>query len=79
MNNLGFGSSILNFFGAITRYSYGLIWRTIFRKPKFTFNEYLYGPKNSDNYFDQTAHVFNNKIIGLICIGVLIFLLMKFT
>ena len=70
---MGFGGIIFNFIGAVTRWVYGSIWRSIVQKKKYTFNEYLYGPKNSDDYFDTMGHTFINRIVGaitlvLICI-----------
>ncbi len=66
-----FGGIILNFIGASIRWTYGSIWRTLFRKPKFTFKEYLYGPKNSRDYYDKNAHQLNNKLIGIFALGIL--------
>ena len=70
---MGFGGIIFNFIGAVTRWVYGTIWRTLAHKKKYTFQEYMYGPKNSDDYFDAMGHTFINKVIGaitlvLICI-----------
>ncbi|WOD42317.1 hypothetical protein [Hwangdonia lutea] len=68
--------SIIKFVGATFRWIYGSIWRTIFGKPKFTFKEYLYGPK-SPNYYDKLAHGGNNLIIGFIVILLMVFALIK--
>jgi len=65
---------LFNFIGAVVRWIYGSIWRTIFQKPKFTFVEYLRGPKQSDDWFDQTGHTFVNRIIGFITLMLLILL-----
>jgi len=62
--HLSFGGIILNSIGAILRWIFGSIWRTIFKKQKFTFNEYLHGPKKS-NYYDDMGHQLNNRIIGM--------------
>jgi len=62
---------VFNFIGASIRYCFGLCWRTIANREKFTFNEYLHGPKNSDEWFDQTGHKFVNIIIGM---GALVFI-----
>lgn len=56
---------ILNYIGATFRWIYGSIWRTLFRKPKFTFSEYLNGQKKSD-YYDEMGHQLNNKLIGML-------------
>ncbi len=58
-----FGRVFFNFIGAVIRWCYGSIWRTLFKKKKFTFKEYLYGPKES-GYYDDMGHQFNNRIIG---------------
>jgi len=63
---------ILNFIGACLRWLYGTVWRTLFNKPKYTFEEYLNGPKKSE-YFDDTAHRLNNKIIALIFLGIIFY------
>ena len=62
--HLTLGGIILNFIGAILRWIFGSVWRTIFKKQKFKFNEYLYGPKSS-NYYDDMGHRLNNRIIGM--------------
>lgn len=62
--SLVFGHIIFNYTGAIIRWIYGTSWRTILNKPKFTFNEYVNGSKNSTDNFDEFGHQFNNRIIG---------------
>ncbi|KGO79025.1 hypothetical protein Q762_14760 [Flavobacterium cauense R2A-7] len=57
------GRFILNYIGGTLRYIYGSIWRTIFNKPKFTYKEYIYGPKKPD-YYDEWGHEFNNRMIA---------------
>jgi hypothetical protein len=74
---MGFGAIILNFIGACVRWLFGSIWRTIFEEKKFTFNEYLNGPENSDDWFDLTGHVFVNKIIGIISLFITLMFLMS--
>lgn len=61
---MGLGGIIFNFIGAVARWIYGTLWRTIAHKQKFTFQEYLYGPNNSDDWFDFAGHSLNNRIIG---------------
>lgn len=58
--------ALFNFIGACLRWIYGTTWRTIANKPKFTFKEYLNGPKKSSDYYDQMAHGQNNIWIGAI-------------
>lgn len=57
---------LFNFIGATTRWIFGMIWRTVFNKPKYTFDEYLVGPKKSMEYFDINGHRFNNILIGVL-------------
>lgn len=75
--SLVFGHIIFNYTGAIIRWIYGTSWRTILNKPKFTFNEYVNGPKNSTDNFDEFGHQFNNRIIGAFFFVGLIIILQK--
>lgn len=67
-----FGREILNFIGGTVRWIYGSIWRTLFNKPKFTYSEYINGSKNSKDYIDSMGHRFNNIIIGMIFLVIII-------
>jgi hypothetical protein len=62
------GSRILmyffSFFGGILRWIYGSIWRNIAEQPKYTFSEYINGPKNSDDWHDN-SHRMVNFFVGL--------------
>jgi hypothetical protein len=71
------GGHLFNFVGAVTRWIYGTIWRSIAKKKKYTFREYLYGPDNSDDWLDLTGHVLVNKVIGLIMIVIICMILIK--
>lgn len=62
---MGISGEILNLIGAVVRWIYGTIWRTIAGKKKYTFKEYLRGPQGSDDWFDFAGHEFVNKIIGM--------------
>lgn len=53
------------FIGATVRWIYGFVSRLFIKKGKFTFNEYLHGPKNP-NYYDVMSHHLNSGIIGII-------------
>lgn len=66
-----FASYILNFIGGTFRYIYGTIWRTLFNKPKYRFDEYINRPDNSD-YYDKMGHNFNNKWIAIVVIAIMI-------
>jgi hypothetical protein len=74
---MGVGGIIFNFLGAAVRWLYGTIWRTIANKKKYTFNEYLSGPKNSKDWYDMTGHTFVNRIIGLITLVFILWMIMK--
>lgn len=69
------GKFFLNYIGGILRFIYGTIWRTIFNKPKFTFKEYIYGPKRK-NYYDKMGHEFNNQMIAFVFFAILVFIFM---
>jgi len=75
---MGFGGIIFNFLGAVVRWVYGTIRRTISNKPKYTFSEYVYGPKNSDGWFDTNGHNFVNRIIGIISMVLMCWLIIRF-
>lgn len=64
--NFGIIYLICNLVGGTLRWIYGSIWRTIFKKPKFEYKEYLFGVKNSTNHYDIHGHHFNNTIITII-------------
>jgi len=71
------GRFIVNFIGGTARFLYGSAWRTIFNKPKFIFKEYINGPKKPNDY-DDFGHQFNNQIIGIIILGIIVFLLANY-
>ena len=63
-----------NFIGAVVRWIFGSIFRALFKKPKFSFKEYLSGPKKS-GWFDEHAHGTNNVIVGVLFTIAAIFLI----
>lgn len=70
------GRYIFNYIGGTVRWIYGSIWRTIFNKPKFTYNEYINGPKNLKDHFDEYGHQFNNRLVGIgFLVGIVIILM----
>ena len=69
---------IFNFIGATLRWTYGSIWRTLFKKPKFSFKEYLYGTKKSSDYYDDFAHNGNNVLIGAIFFFIFASIIVKY-
>ncbi|TMM32216.1 hypothetical protein FDT66_01765 [Polaribacter aestuariivivens] len=66
---------ICNFIGGTIRWIYGSIYRTIFRKPKFKYKEYVFGIENSKNHFDIFGHHFNNLIITVLFIAIIVSIL----
>jgi len=69
---------IFNFIGACLRWVYGTIWRTIMNKPKFTFIEYLNGPKKASDFYDEFTHRTNNVVIGIIFFFVIATIIIKY-
>ncbi|MBZ9731632.1 hypothetical protein LB467_18250 [Salegentibacter sp. JZCK2] len=65
---------IFNFVGAAVRWTFGSLYRTLSNKPKFTFKEYLNGPKKP-GWFDEQAHGTNNVIVGVVSTLAIIVLL----
>lgn len=76
---LGIIEVIFNFIGACIRWVYGTIWRTMAHKPKFTFKEYLNGPKKSSDFFDEFSHGTNNVIIGVVFFFIATAIIVKFS
>ena len=76
MGNSRYVGVIFNFIGASARWFWGFIWRTILKKQKFTFKEYLNGP-NELSYYDNMCHASNNGIIGVLVFVFLIVPLIK--
>lgn len=58
------GSYILNLIGGSLRFVFGTLKRKILNQSKFTYSEYINGPKKS-NHYDDFGHTFVNKVIGL--------------
>tara|TARA_Y100000815_G_scaffold262804_1_gene276624 strand:- start:456 stop:695 length:240 start_codon:yes stop_codon:yes gene_type:complete len=70
------GRSIFNYIGGTIRWIYSSIWRTIFNKPKLNYREYIDGPKNSKDHFDEFEPQFNNRLIGIgFLVGIVIILM----
>jgi hypothetical protein len=44
---------IFNFLGACIRWALGSFWRALFKKTRFTFKQYLNGPKKQFDKFDD--------------------------
>lgn len=66
---------LIYFNGACTRWLYRSFWRTIFNKKKYTFNEYLIGPNDSESWNDVQGHRFVNIGIGVFSFVILLQLL----
>ena len=65
---------IINLIGASTRYIYGTTWRSIAEAKRYSFEEYLYGPK-TDDQIDIDQHILVNIIVGLISIVTIVYLI----
>lgn len=63
--------NLINYLGGFLRWIYGSTWRTLFKKEKYTFKEYIYGPKKP-NYYDKVGHRLNNIIVFFIFFGIVI-------
>lgn len=74
---MGIGGIIFDYVGAVVRWIYGTVWRTIANRPKYKFSEYLNGPENSDDWFDMTGHNFVNRVIGMITIVSICWIIIK--
>ena len=74
---MGIGGLLFDYVGAVVRWIYGTIWRTIANKPKYKFREYVHGPENSDDWFDMTGHNFVNRVIGFITIVLICWIIIK--
>ena len=72
------GGIFFNFIGATVRWTYGTIWRTLAKKKKYSFSEYLHGPKNGDLIIDGVGHGCNNVAIGMTFLIIVITLLLKY-
>ena len=69
---------VLSPIGATVRWAWCSTWRSIAGKKKFTFKEYLNGPKGGEPFIDNVVHEFNNRLIGgivLVSLGLLLTLL----
>lgn len=61
------------------RFLWGKISQQLFtNKPRFSFREYIDGPKNGDFIFDSIGQRFNNIIIAIVTIIILTMVLSIF-
>ena len=74
---MGIGGIIFDYVGAVVRWAYGSIWRTIANKPKYKFSEYVNGPEKSDDWFDMTGHNIVNRVIGAVTIVLICWIIIK--
>jgi hypothetical protein len=70
-----FFSDMVNLIGGSIKWFFGTIFRLLFNLKKFTFHEYLYGPKNLNNDYNKMEHEFANKIIAFIFFFIVILLI----
>ncbi len=66
---------ILVFIGATIRWLYGSVWRTVFQRKKYTFNEYLNGPNDSEDWYDKRGHRMVNIWIAIAAITLVLSLI----
>jgi hypothetical protein len=56
---MGLGGHIFRWFfnlvGGTSRWVWGTIWRTLFKKKKFKYSEYIKGPDTPDYYDNMTS------------------------
>ena len=71
------GAILLLYIGATVRWLFGMIWRTLTNKKKFTYQEYLNGPEGYNDWFDDKGHRFVNLIIGIATLVSLVILSTK--
>ena len=62
----GYGPFITNYIGACIRWAWGEIRFKLFGGSKFSFNEYLNGPKNAEIIIDTAGHGCINHVLGII-------------
>ena len=55
----------------------GLFGELLQEKKRFKFIEYMNGPENSDDWFDQTGHKFVNRIVGMVSIVAIVIIILK--
>jgi hypothetical protein len=66
---------ILQWIGGALRFLYGTLIRKLglTKRRSYTFQEYVNGPAEPDDVvFDTLGHVFNNRLLGLLVVGVLV-------
>ena len=71
------GGRLINFIVASLSWSYGTIWRTVLNQPEFTCKEYLYGPNESEGWFDQKRHRLSNFIVAFAFFFVVVVLVFR--
>jgi hypothetical protein len=63
------GGEMINFIGGTVRWCLAMLYKPLTKDTKkYTFKEYLYGPKKSQDWFDKRGHELNNRILGLLVI-----------
>jgi hypothetical protein len=62
-----FGGLLINLIGGSTRWAFGTTWRKLTNQKTFKYREYIYGPENSEDWFDR-GHWFVNFLVFLIVV-----------
>jgi hypothetical protein len=66
------GGAVLQWIGGTVRFGYGSLIRSLglTKRPSFTHREYVNGPDAPDDVvFDTIGHRFNNRLLGLLVLG----------
>ncbi len=72
LDPFGIGGIILQWIGGTVRFGYGTAtrWLGLTKRRSFTHREYVHGPDEPDDVvFDTIGHRFNNRLFGLLVLG----------
>jgi|GEM_PF-1735008 len=59
----------INYIGGTIRWAIGTTWSNIRGSKKYSYQEYIYGPNDSDDFIiDGLGHQMINRVIGMIVI-----------
>lgn len=68
----GICGAVMQWIGGTVRYGYGTLIRGLglTKRSSFTHREYVHGPDTPDDVvFDTIGHRFNNRLLGLLVLG----------
>jgi len=72
-----YGGIIFSFIGASFRWIVGSVWRTLLNRKKYTFSEYLNGPKDSDDQFDKLGSGLVNRVTGFVLLMIICWIIIS--